>query len=160
MSSIIIPEQSQIKAIEESKNYSGETSPIIDGITGKPLSSKDIHSLQEKRVTYKHSLPIGGGWIYYKFKLPETDNWFVGKVFKRNIPTGAIAIGYKKAIEMMYGKVIAENKANQDKWNKIRDDAEGEIVVYTEEILYTDLPNPNNELENQTLHDVAKGKIN
>lgn len=159
MSTIIIPEQSVVKAVQESHKFNETTVPIIDGYTGKPLSSRDIESMQTKRTVHKHSLPIGGGWVYYKFKLPDTDKWFVGKVFKRNIPNGTTAISYKTALSMLYGEVIADTPQNQHKWNNISDKAEGEVIVYTEEKLYSDLPNPNNEIENKTLHDVAEGKI-
>lgn len=156
MSNIQIAEKSVLSSIEESVRHNGQDTLILDH-NFKPISSKDIEPLQKKKTIHRFSLPIGGGWIYYKFKLPNTDKWFVGKVYKQSIPNGAIAIGYKKAISMLYGEIVADTPQNQAKWGKIRDDAEGEVIVYTEEEFYTDLPNPNNEAENKLLHEVSEG---
>lgn len=138
MSNIILPDSSVVKAFNEGGSL------ILDHNL-KPISSKELAKPEKKR-THKFSMPVGAGWVYYKFKEPGTDKWFVGYVNNRSIPQGigATAIEYKTAFKMLYGD-DAYNGLEKQAWNKIKDTELGEVIIETEEELYTDLPDPNSE---------------
>lgn len=152
MSNIIIPDASVVKALNDGGKL------VLDHNL-KAISSKEIDKPEKKR-TYKFSMPVGKGWVYYKFKVPGSDKWYIGKVNNRSIPQGigATAISYKTAFRMLYGD-NAYNGIEKQAWDKIKDTELGEVVVETEEELYANLPNPNDEGVYETISNQAQGNF-
>lgn len=127
------------------------TEPLIVDWNGKPLSSKEINGdpeTPERRVRY--SLPIGGGYRYYKVKIKDKQ-WGIGCVKDRPIPKGATFISPKTAFEMIYGVEEANRGQNKKEWKKVTNYKEGSVIVdevYRNEETSFDtnnLPNANSE---------------
>ena len=152
MSNILIPDASVIKAINDG-------GALVFDHNLKPISSKEIAKPEKKR-THKFSMPVGAGWVYYKFKAPGTDRWYVGYVNNRSIPQGigATAIEYKTAFKMLYGE-DAYNGIEKQAWNKIKGTELGEVVIETEEELYNNLPDPNSDGVYETIAKEAEGNF-
>jgi hypothetical protein len=153
MSNIIIPDESVIKAINDGGSL------ILDHNLN-PISSKEIAKPEKKR-THKFSMPVGKGWVYYKFRTPGSDKYYVGWVNNRSIPQGigATAIEYKTAFKMLYGE-DAFNGIEKQAWGKISDTEQGEVIIETEEQLYNNLPNPNAEGVFENIQQQAEGNFN
>lgn len=151
MGNILIPDASVIKAINDG-------GALVFDHNLKPISSKEIAKPGKKR-THKISMPVGGGWIYFKHN-PKGDQWYVGRVYKRSIPQGinAFALDESTAFKMIYGERV-HSMVDKHTWEKISDTEVGEVVVEYEEELYSNLPNPNSEGVYETICKEAEGNF-
>lgn len=154
MSNLILPDQHAINAINESRQHDG-TGLILDQNL-RPISSKDM-PVKDDVKRFKHVYPIGADYRYYKMKSKANpDKWMVGYVKGRRIPSGGVAIETKTAFEMMYGVKFANSKGNKHTWGNLSLTIPGHVIVETEQELYKDLPNPNDEVVMEKISEEAK----
>lgn len=136
---------------------------LVDA-SGKPLSSADApmpDGPQAGLGNRAYSMPIGGGFKYYKLKIPHTDKWAVSWVYKRPIPKGAYAISAEKAFEMMFGTTLAYEGTNKYQWKKVNNNQRGSVIVKGDsQIDPANLPNANSEeFDSTTLKEAERHNL-